>query len=280
MRITTSAVLDTIATRTGGAMALALALTLHAGVASAQGTPADSSGVQAQAAGLRLPTLADDGQLFQQTRPRPPQPPRPRLPPLPPQPLGLRAYFLYDAVSLRASDSFDAVLGTSTMTGAGGGGELLHFWKNAFARVALSQMSDSGTRVAIVDGQVLDLGIPIDVTLRTVEVGGGWRFFRRRMPNVAFYTGASLLLVTLEETSDVGTSPIEDRSSSNGYALFGGVDLRFRKWRWLTAGAEVQFRGVPGALGDGGASEEFGEKDLGGAAVRVMVGVNWVKRRR
>jgi len=258
----------------------AASLTLLAGAAFAQVHAADPERASAQASVLTLPPLATGGVSFQQTRPRPPQPPRPRLPPMPPQPLGARAYFLYDAVSLRASDTFDAVLGTSTMTGAGGGGELLHFWKNALARIAVSQMSDNGTRVAIVDGQVIDLDIPIDVKLRTVEIGGGWRFFRRRMPNVAFYTGASLLIVTLEEITDVGTSPIDDRASSNGYALFGGVDIRLRKWRWFTAGVEAQFRGVPDAIGDGGASEAFGEKDLGGVALRVMAGVNWVKRRR
>jgi len=38
------------------------------------------------------------------------------------------------------------------------------------------------------------------------------------------------------------------------------------------AGAEVQYRLVPNALGEGGASQDFGETDLGGFVFRVLFG--------
>src|SRR5262245_16102353 len=115
---------------------------------------------------------ADDAQT-QQPRPRPgtistkPQPPR--------EPIGFRLYFGFDTVSMTASDSFKATLGTSTLTGYGGGGEILNLWKGLFARVTVASMSDTGTRVVVVDNEVIPLDIALDVSLRTVEVGAGSR---------------------------------------------------------------------------------------------------------
>jgi hypothetical protein len=42
---------------------------------------------------------------------------------------------------------------------------------------------------------------------------------------------------------------------------------------WVIAGAEVQYRTVPDALGEGGVSQVFGDTDLGGVTVRVLVGI-------
>jgi hypothetical protein len=53
--------------------------------------------------------------------------------------------------------------------------------------------------------------------------------------------------------------------------VFGGLDVTV--WKVVYAGAEVQYRLVPDALGEGGVSKEYGETDLGGFVVRVMFGV-------
>jgi hypothetical protein len=53
---------------------------------------------------------------------------------------------------------------------------------------------------------------------------------------------------------------------------FGGVELPLSKW--LFAGAEVEWRTVADALGEfPSASLAFGETNLGGTAVRVLVGI-------
>jgi hypothetical protein len=230
---------------------------------------------------------ADDAQA-QQPRPRPgtistkPQKPR--------DPIGFRVYFGYDTVSMTASDSFNATLGTSTMTGFGGGGEVLNLWKGLFARVTVASMSDTGTRVVIVDNAVIPLDIPLDVSLRTVEVGAGWRVPIRTKPKpptrpavparpgakpaparFAVYGGAGFLNVSYKEESQFATTTDNNRASFGGYDVFGGFDVLIAKW--VFAGVEGQYRGVANALGESGVSKAYGETDLGGAAFRVLVGI-------
>ena len=190
----------------------------------------------------------------------------------PPARLGFRAFGHFEMVTMTASETFDAVLGSSGMRGPGGGAEVLNVWKGLFARVAVSQMSDDGTRAFVFGNDVIPMNIPMTVKIRTVELGVGWRVVPRRMPGVAVYGGGGALLLAYDQTSrfaDQGENPNE---SFSGYAVFGGAE--FRLWKWLFAGAEAQYRAVPDALGGAGTIPElFNETDLGGVAVRVLVGV-------
>ena len=198
------------------------------------------------------------------------------------------------------------------MTAVGGGGEVLNLWKGLFARVGVSSMSETGTRVAVVDDEIFDLDIPLDVKMRTIEFGGGWRYVRRarprrppgkpvppppppasrprlrgdpapakpgatpprprppRPPRFAVYGGGGLVRVEYRETSDFASSTENVRQSFSGYFVFGGVEVPI--WKWIFAGVEAQYRGVPDALGDGGVSEDFGETNLGGTVLRVHGG--------
>lgn len=237
---------------------------------------------------------ADDAQA-QQPRPRPgtistrPQKPR--------EPIGFRVYFGYDAVSMTASDSFKATLGTSTLSGYGGGGEILNLWKGLFARVTVASMSDTGTRVVVVDNTIIPLDIPLDVSLRTIEVGAGWRVPIRTKPKpparptppgakpapparpgaklapprFAVYGGAGFLNVSYKEESEFASPTDNNRASFGGYSVFGGFDVLIVKW--LFAGVEGQYRGVANAIGESGVSKVYNETDLGGAAFRVLVGI-------
>ena len=66
--------------------------------------------------------------------------------------------------------------------------------------------------------------------------------------------------------------PGEDVSQRNtGYAVFGGVEVAV--WKWFIVGGEAQHRGVPHAIGKGSVSQDFGETNLGGFAVRLLFGV-------
>ena len=44
-----------------------------------------------------------------------------------------------------------------------------------------------------------------------------------------------------------------------------------RIWRWIGAGADVRYRAVRDAIGEGGVSKEYGEDDLGGTSVRIRI---------
>jgi hypothetical protein len=196
-------------------------------------------------------------------------PPRPRAAAAQ-QPL-LRAYFTFDTTTLTAADTFDAVIGRSRLSMPGGGAELLRIWKGLFARVAFASAKETGSRVVVFDDEVIDLGIPLTVELAPLEIAGGWRFpafaGRRLVP----YAGAGLLRMSYRETSDFAMGDDNTDTVFNGGVVFGGIEAALVSW--VIAGAEVQYRTVPDALGEGGVSQVFGDTDLGGVTVRVLVGI-------
>jgi hypothetical protein len=185
--------------------------------------------------------------------------------------LGVRAYVLFDVESMAASQTFKAVVNSSRLHGAGLGGEILNVWRQAFVRVAFARMSRSGSRAFVDNGQVFSLGIPLTVKLTPVEVAGGWRFAPEAGGRYVLYGGAGALLLGYSETSDLAQTGDNVSQTFHGYVAFGGVDVPVG--RWITAGAEVQYRGLPGAIGDAGVSKAYGETNLGGFVVRVLVGV-------
>jgi hypothetical protein len=223
----------------------------------------------------------------QTQKPRPPAPARPSAAAR--QPIGFRAYVNFDYLSIAAKDSFEAVLGTSTMSAVGGGGEVINLWKRLFARIGISSASETGSRVVVVNNEVFDLGIPIDIQMTMLELAGGWRYAPRPRPRApvpgravtrpvappkplwAVYGGGGLLRVSYKEDSEFAGSLENVNSTFNGYIVFGGVEVTV--WKWVIAGVEGQYRGINNALGDGGVSEVFGENNLGGGAVRVLFGV-------
>jgi hypothetical protein len=186
-------------------------------------------------------------------------------------PFGFRGYVHFDEVWMTSSQSFNAVLGTASLTEGGVALDMLNLWKRVFVRAGVARMGGLGTRVFVADGEVIPLGVPIRVRLRTAEFGTGWRFVHPRLPRYTFYGGASLLRVRYAEESDFAR---EDEDASEGFwgrAVFGGVEVP--AWKWLVAGAEVQYRSVPHALGDAGVSAVFNETGLGGFAIRGLIGI-------
>jgi opacity protein-like surface antigen len=145
-----------------------------------------------------------------------------------------------------------------------------NLWRSVFADVAASQTSLDGERVFIDDaGTVFELGIPLEVTMRPIDVAAGWRFgFGRVSP----YVGAGVTFLTYGETSDLSEGGEDVDESGTGALVLGGVDVQV--WRWVFAGGEVRYRRVSGILGEGGVSAHFGEDNAGGvsAAVRISIG--------
>lgn len=183
----------------------------------------------------------------------------------------LRAYFHVDFTTLAASRTFDAVIGKSRLSMPGGGGEALNLWKGLFARVAFSTARETGSRVIVIGDEVIPIGVPLTVELRPLEIGGGWRFRPMAGGRIVPYVGAGALRVGYRETSDFGQSSDNTDTTFNGSVVFGGVEASV--FSWIIAGVEAQYRTVPDAIGGGGVSGAFGETDLGGTTLRVLIGV-------
>lgn len=194
-------------------------------------------------------------------------------PPSPARHLGVRAYVLFDLESMAASQTFKAVVNSSRLHGAGFGGEVLNVWRQAFVRVAFAKMSRSGSRAFVDNGQVFPLGIPLTVKMTPVELGGGWRFAPWPASRYVLYAGGGAFFLGYSETSNLAQTADNVSQTFHGYLAFGGVDVTIA--RWITAGAEAQYRGLPGAIGDAGVSKAYGETNLGGFVFRVLVGVKY-----
>jgi opacity protein-like surface antigen len=212
----------------------------------------------------------------ERTQPRnPPPKTQPTPPPARPRPapvqekIGFRGYAALGSTTLSAQDTFDAVADTHSSDTFLGGVEVTHLWKGVFADVAATQMTIDGTRVFVSDGAVFDLGIPLQVKLRPIDIVGGWRF---RFGRISPYAGAGVTFMKYEETSDFSQSGEDVSESKTGPMFLGGVDVQV--WRFIHVGGELRFRRVNGILGEGGVSGEFDEDDAGGTsfALRISIG--------
>jgi hypothetical protein len=195
------------------------------------------------------------------------RPPRPR------QSLGFRAFVTFDVNALSASQTFDAVVGTSKPNAVGGGAELLNVWRGLFLHVAASKMKESGSRVVVAGGQATPLDIPLTVEMMPIEIGAGWRADVGRRRRVGVYGGGGLLRLGYRESSTFAASDENSDTTFTGGFAFAGADLRVLGG--VVVGVEGQIRSVPNAIGDAGASAAFDETNLGGATLRVLAGVKF-----
>jgi hypothetical protein len=181
---------------------------------------------------------------------------------------GIHGFATIDGNSLAASDSFEAVFGTSTMTAYGGGAEVVDLWKHLFLRIAVSQSKKTGSRVFVSNGDVFHLGIPLSVTMMPVEGGGGWRFASKS--RLTPYVGGAFVSLGYKETSQFAGADENVDERFKGGAVFGGVDLNL--WKGIVVGGEAQFRGITVPDASRGVMKEFNEKDLGGFTARITIG--------
>lgn len=184
---------------------------------------------------------------------------------------GARVFGLLDLEHMTASQSFDAVVGTSTLFGFGGGVDITGIADGFFIRLALSEMSKSGTRTA---GSQLSNGIAVDVKMIPIDLAAGWRFNHVVAGNgITPFVGGGALLLRYSETTPSGNTDDNVRTFFTGYVVFGGIDLRVSPV--LTIAPEIDYRGVPNAIGKGGISQDFNETDLGGLTFRISVGARF-----
>ena len=193
-----------------------------------------------------------------------------RRPPPKKPPVGVRAYGFYEFQALAAADTFNAVTGSAKTNGFGAGFEVTNVVSKIFIRATFAHAGKDGERVFVNNGEVFPLGIPLTVGMTPIEIGGGWRSVVDRRARYAVYVGAGVVFLNYSETTPSGTADDNTSKTFAGYSVFGGFDRTFHKN--LVAGAEVQYRGVPNAIGTAGTSAAFGETDLGGFAIRALFG--------
>ena len=194
--------------------------------------------------------------------------PRPRVVP-PDQPaFSVRLFGDAGVDRLSASRTFNAIFGQDNGSVYGGGGEVV-LRSGWFVRVGAWRFKEVGERAVRLDNQTYRLGIPLTVTIFPVEVSGGYRFPIGRQRRFVTYVGAGVSSHAYKETSPFseGTENVNERF--NGYQVLGGLEYRLH--RMFGVAGELQYTTVPDAIGEGGLSAEFNEKDLGGVIMRVRL---------
>jgi opacity protein-like surface antigen len=167
-----------------------------------------------------------------------------------------------------ANDSFKAILGKSSGFFYGGGGQAI--FHNIFVDVGWEQFKKSGSRVAIVDGEVFPLGIKDTITMQPFRVTGGYRF--RLSNGNTGYVGGGAGSMRFKEVSDFAEPGDNTDERFTSWNVVGGAEVRAMKYLFFAV--EFRYEGVPDAVGAPGVAGEFNEKDLGGfgIGVKVLVG--------
>jgi opacity protein-like surface antigen len=181
----------------------------------------------------------------------------------------LSGYGLFGDMRLDAAQTFEAVSETSHGRVFGGGVQVTNLWRFVFVDVAVSSVTIDGERVTIDGDAVQPLGIPLEVSMRYVDVAAGWRHVRGRLSP---YVGGGFSRLKYRETSEFAQPGEDVTDSGTGPLFLAGVD--FALSRWLRVGGELRYRRISGVLGSAGASAKFDEDSAGGVstALRVSIG--------
>jgi hypothetical protein len=186
------------------------------------------------------------------------------------QGVDIKGYGMVGAMNFSASESFDAVLGSSSGTIFGGGAEVGLPWGGLYFGVGAWRYSNDGERVFVSGSDVFPLGIPLTVEITPVELTAGWRF-KQVSSRLVPYVGGGWSSYAYKETSEFSDAGEDVDDRFNGFHILGGVE--FRATPWLGIGGEIAFSNVPDALGAGGVSAEFDEDNLGGTSYRLKISI-------
>lgn len=181
----------------------------------------------------------------------------------------ISGYATFGNIMFAAHDSFDAVLGTSSGPIFGGGLRIDLGIGGLFFDVGAWRFQKTGERVFVYQGQVIPLGLAVDVSAIPVEVTGGWRFHLRRWPKLSPYVAGGLTSMRYQEESDFSTGLENDDQTFNGAVASAGAEYKVMKW--INVGGEAAWSSLPDAIGKGGVSKAYDENDLGGASFRFKI---------
>ena len=180
--------------------------------------------------------------------------------------IGVFAFGNVGVTMWNASNTFEAVLGSSTTPMFGGGGQV-RFNGRIIIEAAVERFSKNGERVFVTNGQVFKLGIRDTVRVTPVLVTA---LYRQPGHRVAFYGGGGFGQYFFKEDSDFADPSENINDRFTGYHFVFGAEFGTLA-SVLKAAIEVQVASVPNALGTTGASLAFGEHNLGGIQVRVKI---------
>ena len=167
-----------------------------------------------------------------------------------------------------AGTTFDATLGSRNAMFWGGGLQLV-VRRRFFVDVTASHLAGTGQRAFANNGEIFQLGIPLQIALTPVEVSGGLRLRIPDHASVVPYIGAGVGWYSYKETSDFAGPGENVDTSHAGFLFLGGVEVRLEKW--IRAAADAQYTAVPGILGQAGLSKDVNESNLGGVAARIRI---------
>jgi len=217
-------------------------------------------------AAIALIASAGATSAYAQSKPRP-RTARPSTPP--PGGVEIGGYAMFGNISFAAADSFDATLGESSGPIFGGGARVGLPWGGLFIDVGAWRFRGEGERAFVFDGEVIPLGIPVDVTVTPLEISGGWRFRFRSVPKLIPYVAGGFTSLKYQETSDFSTPDEDVDENFTGYHVLGGAEYKITAW--LGVAGEASWTTVPDAIGDAGVSEVFNETNLGGTTLRLKI---------
>ena len=137
---------------------------------------------------------------------------------------------MFGGMSFAASESFDAVLGSSSGFIFGGGAEVGLPWGGLYFGVGAWRFSEEGERVFVSGSEVFPLGIPLTVEVTPVEVTGGWRF-KNVSARVSCPTWAGAgAAYAYKETSDFADAGENVDERFNGWHILGGAEFKVTRW--------------------------------------------------
>ncbi len=170
--------------------------------------------------------------------------------------LEVHAGYFQMAAGNSASALFDSS-GGGTFGGAG----RFTFWRSAYVSAGARAFSKDGERVFVAtpNSVVQKLGFPLSVRITPAFLTVGYRF--RDGKRIVPYAGIGGLLAFYKEESEVTGESFNESRSKGGFLGVAGVEVGRGTFR---IGAEVGYSAVPDAIGIGGVSKVYGEKDLGG----------------
>ncbi|HEY6510101.1 MAG TPA: outer membrane beta-barrel protein, partial [Vicinamibacterales bacterium] len=171
-----------------------------------------------------------------------------------------------------ASDTFEAVLGSSSGPIFGGGVEAL-WGRHLGVSFDVGRYQATGERVFVSNGEVFPLGIETEVSVVPLAVTATYRFPRPRSA-VTPFVGGGINWHRYTETSTFAEASEDVSATFAGFHVAGGAEWRVS--RLVAIGGVGRWLSVPDALGTEptSAGAAFGEHDLGGfeAKVRIVVG--------
>ena len=198
-----------------------------------------------------------------------PQPRPSTTKPRPSRSVSISGYATLGFVNFMATESFDAILGTTSGPIFGGGARVGLPWGGLFADVGAWRFHGDGERAFVFNNEVIPLGVPVDISVTPIEISGGWRFRVRKLPKLSPYVGGGLTAMKYHESSEVSTPSEDVDETFSGYHLFGGAE--YKVTRWLGVAGEASWTTVPDAIGESGVSAAFDETNLGGTTLRFKI---------